>query len=378
MPRAVFWPGAAGLLIKITSAAAYDANKFEAFRFVITRTRNPASRPYVFGVTHSGVDSTLAGDTQLAQLILYEDSGARIPLCNALGSGTSPRNEEPDKLVDDNVHTKWFVQGPPGEKTIQFDVKGDAVVVSRYRLVTANDCPGRDPIRWRLEGRPAKKTSTSAFSLPSQWQVLDDRTASDIDQAMPEARHQAADFAIAPAHDNREAPTASSPEKSSCVATPSAKRSCSTEAAASGEQSTAASLATVAMPAPSSLPTSTPSVPIQAKVEGAGQPEATVEPESAVEEQATVSTTPCLLLQQLAGGSCDYATTLTGPTPAEWTSKQDAIRAPLTPLLESTARGWGLEYMVDGPGVRFVWAAPHEVSLTHYTSRSWPVPPCLL
>ena len=91
-PLVIMWPGAAGLTVRVHSAEAHDACLFTRFRFVTTQTRDPASK-----------------ELQLAQLILYDENGLLIPLCNAKNLfGSNPSNEEPSRLIDGNKSTKWL------------------------------------------------------------------------------------------------------------------------------------------------------------------------------------------------------------------------------------------------------------------------------
>ena len=61
-------------------------------------------------------------------------------------------------------------------------------IVTKYVLTTANDCEGRDPVRWVVEGR---------MSEQEEWRVLDDKRGED--QRMPYTRHTRYEVA-APGH----------------------------------------------------------------------------------------------------------------------------------------------------------------------------------
>jgi F5/8 type C domain-containing protein len=80
-------------------------------------------------------------------------------------SGDNPPNEIDDNLADGLSSTKWLVNAATGTVTYDFGV-GVTKTVRRYRLTSANDNDGRDPMNWTLEGSQNN----------SSWTTLDTRT----------------------------------------------------------------------------------------------------------------------------------------------------------------------------------------------------------
>lgn len=75
--------------------------------------------------------------------------------CRASGEHAS--SEVPLRLFDGRLGTKWLDFGGGGEKGwawAQYQLlQGQApLVVTHYDVISANDCPERDPTDWRLEG----------------------------------------------------------------------------------------------------------------------------------------------------------------------------------------------------------------------------------
>lgn len=67
------------------------------------------------------------------------------------GSGNYP--EGSDKAIDGDVNTKWFTGGGTSSAWLQIDLgAGNAQIVTRYDITSANDVPGRDPKNWLLQG----------------------------------------------------------------------------------------------------------------------------------------------------------------------------------------------------------------------------------
>ena len=68
--------------------------------------------------------------------------------------GTSPVGEEPDKLIDNNLNTKWLdfnftTNGNLSNFVFQF---ASPQAFNGYRWATANDSPPRDPRSWTVSG----------------------------------------------------------------------------------------------------------------------------------------------------------------------------------------------------------------------------------
>jgi len=86
--------------------------------------------------------------------------------------GANPANEEPSKVVDGNINTKWLdMRRLPLVLDFQQPVEANS-----YRLATANDGPYRDPVSWLLQGSNDGAT----------WHLLDIRE----NYPMPPGRHQ--------------------------------------------------------------------------------------------------------------------------------------------------------------------------------------------
>ena len=154
---------------------------------------------------------------QLARFRLYDRDGADIEISEVVNpGGSSPAGEGADRAIDGIAETKWLDcvkgslvctlvgrsscvcvrepadvgdvgdhgaaegsgvdgvdDGIPSEST-----SGGGVCIGSYAITTANDCPERDPVRWRLEGR---------CGVDAPWGLLDER--SDARQAVPVQRH---------------------------------------------------------------------------------------------------------------------------------------------------------------------------------------------
>lgn len=83
-------------------------------------------------------------------------------------SGSGGGTEGSDKAVDGNVNTKWYSGGNTGASGwLEIDLgAGNAQIVARYDITSANDVPGRDPKDWQLLG------SNDA----TNWTTLDTRS----------------------------------------------------------------------------------------------------------------------------------------------------------------------------------------------------------
>jgi len=128
--------------------------------------------------------------TQIAELALFNEDGARVNMGLTLGSGVgsllpgqfacpsayalgSPA-ESPDKLFDGQTGTKWClvmntpVLGDPAtHRVVVMRLADGAPEVVGYNLCTANDVPERDPVNWTLESSADGAT----------WQLVDARAA---------------------------------------------------------------------------------------------------------------------------------------------------------------------------------------------------------
>jgi fibronectin type 3 domain-containing protein len=117
---------------------------------------------YVVSALNS-VGETLNSGEQSVQVLLNVAPGSTTSAHSGGGGGT----EGSDKAIDGNTATKWFSGGNSSSGWLQIDLgTGNAQIVARYDLTSANDVPGRDPRDWQLLG------SNDAVA----WATLDTRT----------------------------------------------------------------------------------------------------------------------------------------------------------------------------------------------------------
>ncbi len=137
------------------SLPVIDGYRF--YRFTPTQLRDDA-----------GVNSV-----QLSELAFSYQGGRVFASAVANPGGSNPAAETAPNADDNNVLTKWldFNKG-----ALVYDY-GANVLIDAYQFATANDVPGRDPVRWTLEG------STDNIN----WVLIDDQTSDDY--ATPLARN---------------------------------------------------------------------------------------------------------------------------------------------------------------------------------------------
>ena len=90
-------------------------------------------------------------------------AGNRLGGATATNPGGSNAGFPPSQASDNNLTTKWFDSTKTNPLVLDFGVP---VRADAYRLGTANDMPGRDPVSWRVE----------ASNDNSTWLVLDTET----------------------------------------------------------------------------------------------------------------------------------------------------------------------------------------------------------
>ncbi|MFY0407219.1 GH92 family glycosyl hydrolase [Solicola sp. PLA-1-18] len=83
------------------------------------------------------------------------------------GDATSSTDESPQNLTDGDPTTKWLTRATTGFVAYEL---AEPVTVTRYRISSANDAAGRDPVDWTMEA------STDGTS----WTALDTRTDQDL------------------------------------------------------------------------------------------------------------------------------------------------------------------------------------------------------
>ncbi|GIL60556.1 hypothetical protein Vafri_15101 [Volvox africanus] len=92
-------------------------------------------------------------------------------------AGHNEMAEVVDRLFDGCTSTKWLDfggAGPGGSSWVEYRMPIDrqAVVVGDYELVSANDCPERDPADWRLEAVTEQDFTEGRLDA---WTTLDQR-----------------------------------------------------------------------------------------------------------------------------------------------------------------------------------------------------------
>ncbi|EFJ50495.1 hypothetical protein VOLCADRAFT_103955 [Volvox carteri f. nagariensis] len=96
--------------------------------------------------------------------------------CRAAGHNET--TEVVERLFDGRVDTKWLdfgAAGPGGSSWVEYRLPTDRepVVVVGYELVSANDCPERDPAEWRLEAVTEQDFTAGRHDT---WMELDHRS----------------------------------------------------------------------------------------------------------------------------------------------------------------------------------------------------------
>ena len=108
-------------------------------------------------------------ELQIAQLVVFDALGTALTLTDAINpGGVNPPNEEPAKALDGTPKTKWL---DARKGALECRLAKGAAVLGKYMLMTANDCPERDPIRWVLEGSslPPPCACTCSPRRPLPW-----------------------------------------------------------------------------------------------------------------------------------------------------------------------------------------------------------------
>jgi hypothetical protein len=91
--------------------------------------------------------------------------GGALKVINAESGGDDyPPNESPAHCIDNKMGTKWLAQNK-GLKGIILELE-TAHVVNALEIVTGNDVPGRDPIKFKVEG------SNENTNDQSKWTTL--------------------------------------------------------------------------------------------------------------------------------------------------------------------------------------------------------------
>jgi fibronectin type 3 domain-containing protein len=103
---------------------------------------------YVVSAINSMGETVNSGE-QSIQITANVAPGSTTSANAGSGSGT----EGSDKAIDGNVNTKWYTGGGYSSAWLQIDLgAGNAQIVTRYDITSANDVPNRDPKTWQLLG----------------------------------------------------------------------------------------------------------------------------------------------------------------------------------------------------------------------------------
>ena len=96
---------------------------------------------------------------QLSEFILVDKEGNEIDWSSlpidsvtADSGNNSPSGQEPEKLLDGNIDTKWFSWQFNAPSFAQINLNSDISVrdIAGYRWYTAEDSSGRDPVSWQV------------------------------------------------------------------------------------------------------------------------------------------------------------------------------------------------------------------------------------
>ena len=148
---------------------------YRYYRFSVTKVRdNTADLP-----------SFPVGILQFAEFDLFYN-GSRVNYTGATATnpgGANPVGEEPDKGIDNNTSTKFLDYSGNGGAfgaviSWKFVIDFGASVrrtADAFRLATANDVTGRDPVRWILEGSNDNSTWTTLHTQSTDASITTSR-----------------------------------------------------------------------------------------------------------------------------------------------------------------------------------------------------------
>ena len=103
---------------------------------------------------------------QLSEFTFANTVGAITPASVVNPDGDNPAGQGASNLIDGNTTTKW---NDLNEGRLIFDL-GSSTAITSYALITADNSPGLDPVRWILEGS----------NNQSSWALIDNVTAFDF------------------------------------------------------------------------------------------------------------------------------------------------------------------------------------------------------
>ena len=130
-----------------------------------------------------------AGIIQASEIqIFFASTSYNISSATATNpGGSNPTGEEPDKINDGNTNTKWLDRSGNGVvgatdtgstkswKLVLDLGSGNAKIADAFRYATANDVPGRDPIRWTFEGSNDSTNWTTLHTQSTDATITDTR-----------------------------------------------------------------------------------------------------------------------------------------------------------------------------------------------------------
>ena len=103
---------------------------------------------------------------QLSEFTFANTGGTITPASVVNPDGDNPAGQGASNLIDGDTTTKW---NDLNEGRLIFDL-GSSTEITSYALVTADNSPGLDPVRWILEGS----------NNQSSWTLIDNVTAFDF------------------------------------------------------------------------------------------------------------------------------------------------------------------------------------------------------
>jgi fibronectin type 3 domain-containing protein len=159
--------GATDFVIKrsLTPGGPYTVVEYSGFWDTSYTDRKLAAGTYYYVVSAiNSLGETANSAEQSVQILRNVAPGSTTSAHSGGGAGT----EGSDKAVDGNVNTKWYSGANTSSSGwLQVDLgAGNAQMLVRYDLTSANDVPGRDPKNWQV------LASNDAVN----WTTLDTRT----------------------------------------------------------------------------------------------------------------------------------------------------------------------------------------------------------
>merc|ERR1719183_615533 len=105
----------------------------------------------MYKFTPTKLSSASASSVSLAE-IKFQNTGQPVSFAawtatNPGGSEINPSTEQPIHAIDGSTSTKWL----DFNKEPLIISSPTSVLIDKFTFVTANDSPGRDPVRWSLE-----------------------------------------------------------------------------------------------------------------------------------------------------------------------------------------------------------------------------------